>query len=104
MSSTDVTLGKYTSSSQHNNKISWEIYKRFGWNPSDTDGNQSSEAGMPVSVEYNYAGNVSSSFDIYMNTKATIRYEYVYFVAGSGLTLHTTTGEMSVTTPLTIVP
>lgn len=105
MTSTNVTVSKYTTTSQHpNNKVSWEIYKRFGWGSSETDGYPSSEAGMVVSADYTYSGNVSSSFDVYMNTKSSIRYEYTQYILGNSITLHLSTNEMSATTLLSIVP
>lgn len=104
MSSTTVTLSKHNASANYNNRANWEIYKRFGWNASNTDGYPNSEAGMAVQLEYLYEGNVSSATTVYINVKSSIRYEYVYYLAGSTMTLHLTTGEMACTTPLTIVP
>lgn len=105
MSSTDVSFSRHTPDSMYpNNEISWEIYKRHGWNPWDTDGDESSEAGMVVNATYTYGGNLSSSRYTSLTSTTSIRYEYQYTVSGTGVPLHITTDEMSVSANINILP
>lgn len=105
MSSTDVTTSRYSSSSPYpNNKVSWDIYKKYGWTPTDTDGSPSTDTGMVASADYTYGGNISTSRTTSMTAKTSIRYEYQYTFGGSPMVLHLTTDEMSVTASLKIVP
>lgn len=105
MSSTTVTPSKYSSSSPHlNNKISWEIYKRNGWNPNTFDGGYTSDSGMSVASTYTYEGNVTSNISRNMTSTGSIRYEYWISILGNLSSYHLSTGTMSKTTSVTICP
>jgi len=105
MSSTTVTASKYSSSSQHqNNKLSWNIYRRNGWNPDTFDGGYMTESGMVVQSTYTYEGNVSSNISRSMTSKGSIRYEYWVMIMGNLSSYHLTTDSMSKTTYVTICP
>lgn len=103
MSSTSVTTSKYSPNSNPNSKVSWNIYQRYGWNPNTFDGGYATENGMVGEASYTYEGNVSDSFTTTMTATGRIRYEYQYTYAGSTMTLHLTTDEMSVNSSLVIV-
>lgn len=105
MSKTTVTPSKYTSSSQHpNNKLSWSIYKRNGWNPGTFDGDYTTETGMTVSSTYTYEGNVTSNLSRNMTSTGSIRYEYWIMIMGNLSSYHVSTSTMSKTTYVTICP
>ena len=105
MSSTTVTPSKYSSSSQHpNNKLSWSIYKRNGWNPGTFDGDYTTETGMTVSSTYTYEGNVTSNLSRSMTSTGSIRYEYWIMIMGNLSSYHVSTSTMSKTTYVTICP
>lgn len=105
MSSTEVTTSKYSSSSPHqNNKLSWEIYKRNGWNPDTFDGGYASESGMTVASTYTYEGNVTSNVTRSMTATGSIRYEYWVMIMGNLTSHHLSTDMMSKTTNVTIRP
>ena len=99
------TTSRFSSTSPYsNNEVSWEIYRRQGWNATDTDGDAGSEAGMAASADFTYGGNVSSYVYRSMKAQASIRYEYQYLYAGSSLTLHLSTDTMTVSQLLKILP
>ena len=105
MSSTTVTTSRYSSSSQHpNNKLSWKIYQKHGWNPSTFDGGYSSKAGMTVASTYTYEGNVKANVKRSMTATGSIRYEYWIMIMGNLSSYHLQTGRMSKTTNVTIRP
>lgn len=105
MSSTDVSFSRHTSDSSYpNNEINWEIYRKNGWNPWDTDGDESTETGIIVNAAYTYGGNLSSSRYTSMTSTASIRYEYQYNLSGTGVPLHVWTDEMSVSSNINILP
>lgn len=105
MSSTTVTTSKYSSSSPHqNNKLSWEIYRRNGWNPDTFDGGYATETSMTVAATYTYEGNVTSNVTRSMTATGSIRYEYWIMIAGNMTSHHLTTGTMTKTTSVTICP
>lgn len=105
MSSTTVTPSKYSSSSPHlNNKLSWVIYKKNGWNPDTFDGGYATESGMTASSTYTYEGNVTSKVTKSMTATGSIRYEYWIMIMGNLSSYHLSTGTMSKTTNVTICP
>lgn len=105
MSSTTVTASSYSGSSQHpNNKLSWEIYKRNGWNPDTFDGGYTTKTGMSVAATYMYEGNVTTSYTRSMTATGSIRYEYWVMIMGNLSAHHLSTGVMSKTTNVTICP
>ena len=105
MSSTKVTTSKYSSDSPHsNNTVSWEIYKRLGWNPDTFDGGYNTQTGLPVASTFTYEGNVSSPVNRGMRSTATIRYEYISFVAGTQMSFHLNTETMTTSSVVTIHP
>lgn len=105
MSSTTVTTSKYSSSSPHqNNKLSWEIYRRNGWNPDTFDGGYATESGMTVASTYTYEGNVTSNVTRSMTATGSIRYEYWIMIMGNLSSYHLSTDTMSKTTNVTICP
>lgn len=105
MSKTTVTPSKYSSDSGHpNNKLSWYMYKKNGWNPDTFDGGYLTEKGMAVSAYYTYEGNVTSNLSRTMTATASIRYEYWVMVVDTLYSFHLTTDTMSVTSSVTICP
>jgi len=105
MSSTTVTTSKYSSSSPHqNNKLSWAIYRRNGWNPDTFDGGYTTESGMTVASTYTYEGNVTSNVTRSMTATGSIRYEYWIMIMGNLSSHHLSTDTMSKTTNVTIRP
>ena len=105
MSSTTVSTSKYSSSSPHqNNKLSWEIYRRNGWNPDTFDGGYATESGMTVASTYTYEGNVTSNVTRSMTATGSIRYEYWIMIMGNLSSYHLSTDTMSKTTNVTICP
>lgn len=105
MSSTTVTTSRYSSSSQHpNNKLSWKIYRKNGWNPDTFDGGYSSKAGMTVASTYTYEGNVKANVTRSMTATGSIRYEYWIMIMGNLSSYHLSTNRMSKTTNVTIRP
>lgn len=105
MSSTDVSFSRHTPDSIYpSNEINWEIYKRYGWNPWDTDGDESTWTGMVVNATYTYGGNLSSSRYTSLTSTSNIRYEYQYSVSGTSVPLHITTDDMSVSANINILP
>jgi hypothetical protein len=106
MSSTTISVSPYTSSSSKypNNRVSWEIYRRYGWNSSEFDGDYSTDNGISVSASYQFEGNPSSTFYTSVTGTATIRYEYYVMVGSDSLTLHFTTTTATYVTSLSILP
>jgi len=105
MSSTTVTPSKYSSSSIHpNNKLDWEVYKRWGWDPSVFDGTHSMSKGMTAYGTYTYEGNVSSNITRSMTASATIGYDCYVMIGGVLTGFRVTTEAMSKTTNVTICP
>ena len=104
MSSTSVLLERWRPESSHpSNKVSWSIYKRFGWNPNTFDGNEADE-GMTGEAGYIYEGSVQTNTLCTMTATGKIRYEYVVMMGGYSYTLHLPTGLAIRSTSLTIVP
>lgn len=105
MSTTTVTPSRYSSSSPHpNNMLTWYIYKNFGWNPSDFDGDYTTSKGMTVASSYMYEGTVLGSLSRSVGSTGSIRYEYWAYIGMTQYQLHLTTGTMSTTTYVTVIP
>lgn len=89
MSSTNLAFrGIAVGAVYNNNIITWDIYKRYGWNPSDLDGYYNNKAGGVVYAGYRYDGNVIKNFRTTMSAYSSARYENVYTVAEQSTTLH----------------
>ena len=88
-----------------NNIITWDVFKRYGWNASSMDGDYTTETGGCVMAGYTYEDNVTSNRSSVIGAYGAIRYEYVYTpFLGSSMTLHMWSDDAICAGSLTIVP
>ena len=105
MTSTTVTPSRYSSDSPHpNNRLTWDIYKRNGWSPTEMDGNYTTSKGMTAAASYTYEGNVNSVLARSLTSTGTICYEFYGYWGPTPYWHSFWTNPISKTTSVAIKP
>lgn len=86
------------------NIVTWDVYKRGGWNPWDMDGYYNDSEGAVVYSRYTYEENVDEEFESTMGAIGELRYEYIHQVINNSITLHMWTESVTCANEFTIIP
>lgn len=105
MTTTTITYSPIAVSAVYSDSIiKWNVYKRYGWTPANMDGYYDDNSGAAVRAGYTYEGNVTREFETAMGATGKVRYEFIYSILDSPMTLHWWTEYALCSNVLTIVP
>ena len=84
--------------------ISWEIWKRLGWQTPSLDGDWKEKSGYAVRAYYRYDGNVSEPQIETFSVTGSLRYEYVLMMGSGTTNQHIRTSNMLINSSIKIMP
>lgn len=99
-SSTTVT----TNSSTDPTRVTWQMYKQNGFANSLTDGDSTTESGIPVRVDFIHDAYITSTITRTFYTSGNIRYTYVLSYPTENLTVSEIVTCSRFTTTVRIIP